>query len=136
MDAGAALRRHAVDRRRRGHEYRVDGLGALPDPLAVLLVGQGVDVAVGDALPGAGRAQRVQGAVLDDLAVAEEHEVRLEVSAGLQQLAIGGGPARRAGQQRRGHPRDLAVVAHLDVARSEEHTSELQSLMPISYAVS
>src|SRR3546814_5701114 len=40
----------------------------------------------------------------------------LEVSSGLQQLTSGGGPARRAGQQWRGHPRDLAVVEHLDVA--------------------
>src|SRR3546814_7898205 len=28
-----------------------------------------------------------------------------------------------------------SVLAHLDVSRSEEHTSELQSLMRISYAV-
>src|SRR3546814_18171479 len=97
MDAGAALRRHAVDRRRRGHEDRVDGLGALPDPLALLLVRQGVDVAVGDAQQGAGRSQRVQGAVLDDLAVAEAPEAPLKVWKGPLHVDIGESTHRPAG---------------------------------------
>src|SRR3546814_6650396 len=50
----------------------------------------------------------------------------------------GGGPPgrdrrlQRAGRRRAGHPGEAVVVGH---ARSEEHTSELQSLMRISYAV-
>src|SRR3546814_2453836 len=55
----------------------------------------------------------------------------------LEALGMGDTPAR-------GHPVDLAgpdrlfgadAVAMHDLARSEEHTSELQSLMRISYAV-
>src|SRR3546814_7279204 len=42
-----------------------------------------------------------------------------------RQLRRGGKPARRVGR----------AVAKPDAARSEEHTSELQSLMRISYAV-
>src|SRR3546814_4552692 len=34
-----------------------------------------------------------------------------------------------------GEPRQQRAARHLGDARSEEHTSELQSLMPISYAV-
>src|SRR3546814_8129643 len=41
----------------------------------------------------------------------------------------------RIGPKRKGTIGQLIVIAGLSVARSEEHTSELQSLMRISYAV-
>src|SRR3546814_4159779 len=42
----------------------------------------------------------------------------------------------RLGQSRHGHPGDsLVCIPYAFGARSEEHTSELQSLMRISYAV-
>src|SRR3546814_10576703 len=37
--------------------------------------------------------------------------------------------------QRRGYSKDAAFLFHQATERSEEHTSELQSLMRISYAV-
>src|SRR3546814_7049628 len=51
--------------------------------------------------------------------------------------AGGGGRLRAADQPRRRPPADRkrADLRHGDRARSEEHTSELQSLMRISYAV-
>src|SRR3546814_9257139 len=42
---------------------------------------------------------------------------------------------RRRGRPRLGHPRTDARGVGADAPRSEEHTSELQSLMRISYAV-
>src|SRR3546814_2515734 len=44
-------------------------------------------------------------------------------------------PAALAGDAALGQLRPIAVDLRLGVARSEEHTSELQSLMRISYAV-
>src|SRR3546814_2628265 len=48
-------------------------------------------------------------------------------------------PCRRSGDVRhfapRGAPRRQRLPPHLSLGRSEEHTSELQSLMRISYAV-
>src|SRR3546814_8714459 len=41
----------------------------------------------------------------------------------------------RARDQRRGRQADIAQAEDGDLLRSEEHTSELQSLMRISYAV-
>src|SRR3546814_9444540 len=51
-----------------------------------------------------------------------------------QHLALGarGNPG---GEERGGRAVDRAVTAARDLVRSEEHTSELQSLMRISYAV-
>src|SRR3546814_9811849 len=55
---------------------------------------------------------------------------------GSERLDRGGGaaPCPPLGQ-RVVHPRTAAVAARVVSARSEEHTSELQSLMRISYAV-
>src|SRR3546814_9684175 len=67
------------------------------------------------------------------LVVGEAHDLALLfgnqlVAPGEAQKQFGAALVREAGKDRAGE-RDLAV------ARSEEHTSELQSLMRISYAV-
>src|SRR3546814_7801451 len=55
-------------------------------------------------------------------------EVRLE--AGVEHF-----PYRLDHRVRHGHVQIAATAIEFDVERSEEHTSELQSLMRISYAV-
>src|SRR3546814_3566469 len=59
-----------------------------------------------------------------------DHEYRLSALVG---LAITKALAERRQRQHRGHQHEL--VNSDDQHRSEEHTSELQSLMRISYAV-
>src|SRR3546814_5542332 len=70
------------------------------------------------SLPGIGRKiHRPRSAVASDR------------TSGTRRLARHGRPARRTARALAGHER------HAPVFRSEEHTSELQSLMRISYAV-
>src|SRR3546814_10442761 len=63
---------------------------------------------------------------------------RLELTGGVE-AAAGGVPAQRLGLGQPGQVVDGRLARHRVgpgfVARSEEHTSELQSLMRISYAV-
>src|SRR3546814_5456849 len=56
---------------------------------------------------------------------------RLAAGAGGRRAALG--PRRR--HRRRGNARCRSGCSSRDLRRSEEHTSELQSLMRISYAV-
>src|SRR3546814_5393999 len=63
---------------------------------------------------------------------------RMAASVRLPQGQLVAGPARRGrrlGAARRQAHRRPAATPNRDQARSEEHTSELQSLMRISYAV-
>src|SRR3546814_6780538 len=72
-----------------------------------------------------------------------EHAVRPIDEAGQLLMRIDGAartafiePVLRArGLFGRRHPEEGQIIAALELARSEEHTSELQSLMRISYAV-
>src|SRR3546814_10775373 len=60
-------------------------------------------------------------------------EARFPVTTG-----PGGVDRQKLGARVLGHPHELAAleaIVHPAVGRSEEHTSELQSLMRISYAV-
>src|SRR3546814_3938609 len=77
-------------------------------------------------------ARRLAGAVDRQVPDARRHAVR-QADRG---LFLGAAAVREAGFQRA--PLDLEIdIAHREafVMRSEEHTSELQSLMRISYAV-
>src|SRR3546814_1854861 len=74
-----------------------------------------------------------RGAELGDIAIAGWHAVEhvaRRSRIGLRQLLLRGHPVEQARFQR--HPRYRDQTDR----RSEEHTSELQSLMRISYAVS
>src|SRR3546814_8818059 len=60
----------------------------------------------------------------------------LRLARPLPAVLVGGFARRAVVVRRRGaHHRQALLGQPLDVARSEEHTSELQSLMRISYAV-
>src|SRR3546814_10699356 len=90
----------------------------------------GLERAFNDRLTGKPGAKRVEvtarGNVVRELTTRPDtpgDTVRLTIDAGLQAYA-----ARRLGTQ-------SGSVVVMDCLRSEEHTSELQSLMRISYAV-
>src|SRR3546814_1857015 len=96
------------------------------------------DRAAIDLLPGRlvlQRGRRVGLAARGDLRVAEQQvdapdvEVDAQAVAGLDEGEDGAGGGLRRGVEERGAARGDALAA-----RSEEHTSELQSLMRISYA--
>src|SRR3546814_10033441 len=99
-------------------------VGLVGNRIALVLVGQEVD-----------RAPGIVGLLL---APADRYEHRRGADAGID-------PGDRLDRAVRGldpHPlavadpeRGRAVGLHLRIKRSEEHTSELQSLMRISYAV-
>src|SRR3546814_2539287 len=117
LHALVALGDHRRDRASGGGGCR--GLGGDDVEILVLagldpaLGGQLVDLAFGDDGGGAGQdAQRLEAAVLD-------HQLE------------GAGKEEVADQ----HARRIAPDDVGGAARSEEHTSELQSLMRISYAV-
>src|SRR3546814_5313892 len=84
---------------------------------------------VGDVGLGAGRDEIIEG-----LAAGEG---RIEAHDVLQRSDLGTNPIDVTGETRvEEQPRDADLVREVDRgARSEEHTSELQSLMRISYAV-
>src|SRR3546814_2152216 len=58
-----------------------------------------------------------------------------EIGGGKPDETDAGGKARAADQDERNEPVEFRQHRGCDRARSEEHTSELQSLMRISYAV-
>src|SRR3546814_5674434 len=71
----------------------------------------------------------------------QKAEIRVRAELGIVQAAVERGVQQRAGRLDR-HPLDPVHRGHAagpagvdQPARSEEHTSELQSLMRISYAV-
>src|SRR3546814_10180939 len=71
--------------------------------------------------------------------IAEQHVGALAVAVGrgqrLQCRAIGDDPRGNAAIVGQRHRLDRGIVGKRAEVRSEEHTSELQSLMRISYAV-
>src|SRR3546814_4337923 len=89
----------------------------------------------------------------DEQRIGETRGLEIEQAAETAQIGVGAGPARGARKRcNRLHQRvasgdrnacvgvaigavALGRVVHIDAPRSEEHTSELQSLMRISYAV-
>src|SRR3546814_1931983 len=103
-----------------------------------VVVGQGVAVvAEGERL-----ARRHVVAVAEgDVVVAGEGEGDAGIALGRRGRVVGRGSAREAQQGLAGHTvvaeegSGVALVGHQQVVRSEEHTSELQSLIRISSAV-
>src|SRR3546814_6460426 len=91
------------------------------------------------------RAHRVLAALVELVQFAQHRQLAVAVDAlaleeAAQQLAVvepdGEFADCQCVEHRRDHRRDLGVMARRQrVLRSEEHTSELQSLMRISYAV-
>src|SRR3546814_7628203 len=92
------------------------------------------DVCSSDLQLEADAVDRLQRQVAAGEDAADAHvEVHLEVAHRKQRLAHAGDPPLRAGACRRS--RWQAFSRSFPENRSEEHTSELQSLMRISYAV-
>src|SRR3546814_10298585 len=83
-----------------------------------------------------GSAQRAQGGfeVFVIVIAAAEHPLADVAEAAVQQAPVVE-HQRHAGPQRNGEPVGALHDARMQILRSEEHTSELQSLMRISYAV-
>src|SRR3546814_4300249 len=78
----------------------------------------------------------------DEQRIGETRGLEIEQAAETAQNGVGAGPARGAAKRcQRLHPRvargdrNACVGVAIGAVRSEEHTSELQSLMRISYAV-
>src|SRR3546814_5777898 len=82
----------------------------------------------------------VAGMAVDDHAFAADHHFAHQVAVAAEDPAVGDVFAGGAGEAGRGGVEQDVVVdvvesGRLRAARSEEHTSELQSLMRNSYAV-
>src|SRR3546814_4154321 len=88
-------------------------------------------VALADVAGIAGLAAAQISPGIDDNPSARE-KVERESEAAMDRLK--GAVSRRKAQQQNG-PSDLPKPSEVERRRSEEHTSELQSLMRISYAV-
>src|SRR3546814_10248729 len=71
--------------------------------------------------------QRQQHLRIEEAAAVEQRKDEIRIGR-VEQCGIAVG-------DRQGDPQPLQYLPHLAVIRSEEHTSELQSLMRISYAV-
>src|SRR3546814_8671005 len=83
-----------------------------------------------------GRARRAAGAVLVDRAHAHGHVDQPKLFVGRRSApTVGGSPAIVLARFQRGRVLRIARIEVPHQPRSEEHTSELQSLIRISYAV-
>src|SRR3546814_3307018 len=93
-----------------------------------------VSAKFGDGAAGICLAMRSFIAVVIRQAVGDEHD-KLIGHAGLLLEQLPGMPHGSTDSRKPGGPEQCEPLASLTAKRSEEHTSELQSLMRISYAV-